>query len=238
LKKSARLLMDREQGSATPEADPRLRLLSEYLDKLGDRLRRDGDLMLEDLRSMKANLEQIGATIQVQQAYAHGPRLVEPVDVTALVEDALRMQQSSLAQHQVRVERDLARLPVASLERHKVLHILVNLISNAKEALREAGQEDKCLRLEARPCAPGRFQLVVRDNGVGIAAEDLQRVFQFGFTTRPGSLGYGLHWAANTAREMGGTLLAASEGRGRGSSFTLELPVAGPSSVVPLRESA
>ncbi|MFE8604614.1 ATP-binding protein [Archangium violaceum] len=78
----------------------------------------------------------------------------------------------------------------------------------------------------------------MRDNGVGIAAEDLQRVFQFGFTTRPGSLGYGLHWAANTAREMGGSLVAASEGRGRGSSFVLELPVDGPSSVAQLRETA
>ncbi|HEX5753121.1 MAG TPA: AAA family ATPase [Archangium sp.] len=238
LKKSARLLLEREQRSATPEPDPRVRLLPEYLDKLGDRLRRDGDLMLEDLRSMKANLEQIGATIHVQQAYAHGPRLVEPVDVPALIEDALRMQQSSLTRHQVRVERDLARLPVVSLERHKALHILVNLISNAKQALQDVGREDKCLRIEARPCAPGRFQLVVRDNGVGIAAEDLQRVFQFGFTTRPGSLGYGLHWAANTAREMGGALVAASEGPGRGSSFTLELPVAGPSSVAQLRETA
>jgi C4-dicarboxylate-specific signal transduction histidine kinase len=181
--------------------------------------------MLEDLRSMKANLEQIGATIHVQQAYAHGPRLVEPVDVAVLVEDALRMQQSSLSQHQVRIERDMARLPAISLERHKVLHILVNLISNAKQALLEAGREDKRLRIEARPSGPGHFQLVVRDNGVGIPAEDLQRVFQFGFTTRQGSLGYGLHWAANTAREMRGTLVAASEGRGQGSSFTLELPL-------------
>jgi len=226
LKKSARLLAGEEARAAElSERDSRTRLLPEYLDKLGDRLRRDAGLMLEDLRSMKTNLEQIGATIQAQQAYAHGPRLVEPVVVAALVEDALRMQQSSLSHHQVLIERDMARLPAVSLERHKVLHILVNLISNAKQALLEAGREDKRLRIEARPSGPGHFQLVVRDNGVGILAEDLQRVFQFGFTTRQGSLGYGLHWAANTAREMGGTLVAASEGRGQGSSFTLELPL-------------
>jgi predicted ATPase/signal transduction histidine kinase len=238
LKKSARLLAGEEARAAgLSEWDSRTRLLPEYLDKLGDRLRRDAGLMLEDLRSMKTNLEQIGATIQAQQAYAHGPRLVEPVDVAALVEDALRMQQASLSQHQVRIERDLARLPAVSLERHKALHILVNLISNAKQALLEAGREDKRLRIEARPRGPGHFQLVVRDNGVGIPAEDLQRVFQYGFTTRQGSLGYGLHWAANSAREMGGTLVAASEGRGQGASFTLELPLGSPSSAGSLRQT-
>ncbi|MCY1073349.1 trifunctional serine/threonine-protein kinase/ATP-binding protein/sensor histidine kinase [Archangium lansingense] len=230
LKKSARLLAGTEDGSSgISDKDARTRMLPEYLGKLGDRLRRDADLMLADLRSMRTNLEQIGATIQVQQAYAHGPRLVEPVEVAALVEDALRMQQSSLTGHQVLIERDMARLPVVALERHKALHILVNLISNAKQALLDAEHSDKRIRLEARPCGAERFQLVVRDNGVGIAAEDLQRVFQYGFTTRQGSLGYGLHWAANAAREMGGTLVAASEGRGRGASFTLELPLGGPS---------
>ncbi len=228
LKKSAQLLSGGQEGSAgLTQKDSRVWLLPQYLDKLSDKLGRDADHMLVDLRSMKTNLEQIGATIQVQQAYASGPRLVERVDVEALVEDALRMQQSSLTRHQVRIERDMAWLPVVSLERHKVLHILVNLISNAKQALLDARPVDKSIRIEARPREPGRFQLVVRDNGVGIAEEDLQRVFQFGFTTRQGSLGYGLHWAANTAKEMGGTLFATSEGRGRGASFILELPLGG-----------
>ncbi|QRO01247.1 AAA family ATPase [Archangium violaceum] len=237
LKKSARLLAGKdEEFSGFLEKDSRGRMLPEYLDKLGDKLRSDADNMLGELRSMKTNLEQIGATIHVQQVYAHGPRLVEQVDVDALVEDALRMHQSSLSRHQVLIERDMERLPVASLERHKVLHILVNLISNAKQALMEAQQADKRIRIEARPCPPGRFLLMVRDNGVGIAAEDLQRIFQFGFTTRPGSLGYGLHWAANTAREMGGSLVVASEGRGRGACFTLELPLSGRVPSEPVRQ--
>jgi len=234
LKKSAQLLSGAGESLAgLPEKDSRVRMLPEYLDKLGDKLGRDAEHMLVELRSMKTNLEQIGATIQVQQAYASGPRLVEQVDVEALVEDALRMQQSSLTRHQVVIERDMARLPVVALERNKALHLLVNLISNAKQALLDAGQADKRIRIEARPCAAGRFVLVVRDNGVGIAESDLQRVFQYGFTTRQGSLGYGLHWAANTAREMGGTLVAASEGRGRGASFILELPLGGPAPVDP-----
>ncbi|WNG43239.1 AAA family ATPase [Archangium minus] len=237
LKKSACLLADKKEDCAGfLEKDSRGRMLPEYLDKLSDKLREDADQMLVQLRSMKTNLEQIGATIHAQQVYAHGPRLVEQVDVDELVEDALRMQQSSLTRHRVRIERDMARLPVASLERHKMLHILVNLISNAKQALVEAEQADKCIRIEARPSSPGRFLLMVRDNGGGIAAEDLERIFRYGFTTRSGSLGYGLHWAANAAQEMGGSLFAASEGRGRGACFTLELPLGGGVPSEPVRQ--
>ncbi len=66
----------------------------------------------------------------------------------------------------------------------------------------------------------------VIDNGVGIPPENLTRIFAHGFTTRKGGHGFGLHSAALAAREMGGSLIAQSEGLGRGATFTLELPLA------------
>ena len=68
----------------------------------------------------------------------------------------------------------------------------------------------------------------VEDNGVGIPPENLTRIFSHGFTTRPNGHGFGLHLGALNAREMGGSLSAASEGIGRGASFTLILPVQAP----------
>jgi signal transduction histidine kinase len=88
----------------------------------------------------------------------------------------------------------------------------------------EAARPDKRITLRVYPSSPGRVAIVVRDNGVGIAAENLQRVFAFGFSTR-GSLGYGLHWAAIAAGEMGGSLTGASDGPGKGATFTLDLPL-------------
>jgi signal transduction histidine kinase len=67
--------------------------------------------------------------------------------------------------------------------------------------------------------------IVVSDNGVGIAPETLVRVFEHGFTTKKDGHGFGLHGAALTAQELGGTLSAASEGPGRGATFTLDLPL-------------
>ena len=66
----------------------------------------------------------------------------------------------------------------------------------------------------------------MRDNGVGIAPEHLSLIFAHGFTTRPGGHGFGLHSAANSAREMGGTLEVFSAGPGQGATFTLDLPLA------------
>jgi len=68
---------------------------------------------------------------------------------------------------------------------------------------------------------------VVKDNGAGIAPENMNRIFSQGFTTRKDGHGFGLHSGANSAKELGGSLSAQSEGPGRGATFVLELPVPG-----------
>jgi two-component system NtrC family sensor kinase len=69
-------------------------------------------------------------------------------------------------------------------------------------------------------------QIYATDNGVGIAPENLTRIFAFGFTTKKTGHGFGLHSSALAAKEMGGSLNAFSEGLGRGATFVLELPAA------------
>jgi C4-dicarboxylate-specific signal transduction histidine kinase len=113
------------------------------------------------------------------------------------------------------------------VERQKALQILVNLIRNAKEAINESGRPDKRVALGVRVSAEGRVQIYVTDNGVGIAPENLTHIFAFGFTTKKGGHGFGLHSSANTAKEMGGSLEARSDGVGKGATFVLELPPAG-----------
>jgi signal transduction histidine kinase len=73
--------------------------------------------------------------------------------------------------------------------------------------------------------ANGLARIVVADNGVGIAPENLTRIFNHGFTTRAEGHGFGLHSGALAARELGGTLTVHSDGVGRGAAFSLELPL-------------
>ena len=125
--------------------------------------------------------------------------------------------------HQVKVVRDYQHSPVAVVDKHKVLQILVNLIRNAKYACEESGRPDKRLTMQVR-ADNGRAQIIVLDNGVGIPAENLTRIFNHGFTTREHGHGFGLHSGALAAQELGGSLRVTSDGPGRGATFILELP--------------
>jgi signal transduction histidine kinase len=169
--------------------------------------------------------------VATQQSYAGTPRFIESVKLAELVDDALRMNAGALTRHKVDVVKNLAELPALPLDRHRVLQILVNLISNAKHAMNGVdGQanHNACITLNAHlaDAATGQvLHVTVADNGEGIAPENLTRVFSHGFTTRKNGHGFGLHSCVLAAQEMGGSLSAHSDGSGRGARFTLEIPI-------------
>ena len=164
----------------------------------------------------------------MQQSYARLSGVTEALPAEVLVEDALRMNDVALGRHGVRVVREYAPVPLISVDKHKVLQILVNLIRNAKHAMDDSPISQKTLTLVIQLGESGMVHILIRDTGMGIPAENLTRIFQHGFTTKKEGHGFGLHSGANAAKEMGGRLTARSEGAGRGAEFTLELPVASP----------
>jgi signal transduction histidine kinase len=125
----------------------------------------------------------------------------------------------------ITLARELAPVPEVLVDRHKVLQILLNLISNARYAVRKDGDGGRIVLRLARE--GGLIALTVEDSGCGIAVEDQTRIFGYGFTTKTDGHGFGLHSSANFAHEMGGSLSVASDGLGRGARFTLRLPVPG-----------
>ena len=116
-----------------------------------------------------------------------------------------------------------AEVPRITVEKHKALQILVNLIRNAKHACEDSGSADKKMTVRVAK-GLGSVRVSVSDNGIGIPAENLTRIFAHGFTTKPQGHGFGLHSGALAAKEMGGSLSVQSDGKGRGATFTLELP--------------
>ena len=105
--------------------------------------------------------------------------------------------------------------------------IIINLVRNAKYACDDSGRPDKRLTMQVR-AGNGRAQIIVVDNGVGIPAENLTRIFNHGFTTRAQGHGFGLHSGALAAKELGGSLAASSDGPGTGARFVLDLPLEPP----------
>jgi PAS domain S-box-containing protein len=203
--------------------NPQGRNLPAFLRQLSEHLIRERQNAITELASLRENIEHIKDIVAMQQSYAKVSGLTEILKVTDLVEDSLRMNAGALTRHEVKVVREYQKVPPISVEKHKVLQILVNLIRNAKYACDDAGVPDKRMTLRVLNSG-GTVEISVIDNGVGVPPENLTRIFNHGFTTRKEGHGFGLHSSALAAKEMGGALRVESEGPGRGTTFTLELP--------------
>jgi PAS domain S-box-containing protein len=205
--------------------DPKGKLIPRYLAQVTQALAHEHQRMTDELVHLTQSIDHIKGVVATQQSYARGVKFVEPVQVRELAEDALRMNNGALARHGIKVIKRFADIPVVRLDRARVLQILVNLISNAGHALENAPGEANRITLTVDAVDGSNLRVSVRDEGEGISAQNLTRIFAHGFTTRKSGHGFGLHSCALAARQMGGTLTAHSDGPGRGATFTLELPI-------------
>jgi PAS domain S-box-containing protein len=205
--------------------DERGRRIPDYLAALGEQLLTDQRMTLEEIASLRDNLEHIKDTVAMQQSYAKLCGVTETVEVVDLVEDSLRLNAGAFARHGVSLKREFSNVPPITVDKHKVLQILVNLVRNAKYACDDSGRSDKLITLRVEGTDAG-VRISVIDNGIGIPAENMRRLFSHGFTTRKSGHGFGLHSGALAAQELGGSLRAESEGPGKGAAFILELPSA------------
>lgn len=203
--------------------DPKGVQLPGYLRQLSEHLSREQQNTITELDLLCKNIEHIKGIVTMQQGFAKVSGVTETVHVPELLEDALRMNAASLQRHHIQVQREFAPLPPIPLDKSKTLQILVNLIRNAKHACADSGRDEKLLTVRAANSGT-TIKISVRDNGVGIPPENLDRIFNHGFTTKKNGHGFGLHSGANAAKEMGGTLRVHSDGPGTGATFTLELP--------------
>lgn len=214
----------REDLAAFLTSDPKGQQLPGYLVQLAPALVAENESLKKELEQMRRSIEHIKEIVGMQQSYARVSHLEEDLAAEEVFEEALRISEASLHRHGINVIRDYDPVPHVRAPRHKLLQILVNLIRNAKHSLDETGRVDKTLTVSIKQIHTGGVRFAVRDNGVGIAPENLANLFKFGFTTRKTGHGFGLHSSLNAAREMGGSLLAESDGLGAGAVFYLELP--------------
>jgi len=201
-----------------------------YLQQLAGELVAERDAAVTELAAVRSNIEHIKEIVAMQQGYARRGGITDTLDVRLLVEDSLRMNEGAFSRHGVTIERDFADLPVVEVDKHRVLQVLVNVIRNAKYACAEAAGSTKRVTVRTR-AADDSVMISVIDTGVGIAKENLDRIFNHGFTTRADGHGFGLHSAALAAKELGGSLRAESAGPGKGATFTLTLPLTPPEPV-------
>lgn len=237
LTKVATLINDhRDDLAGFLTSDPQGRQLPGYLTSLAEHIGKEHAHLTSEIRTLMDSIDHIKKIVAMQQGYARtGSGTEEAVLAATLIEDALRMVPEGAAAHAVELVRDYRDRPELTIDKHRVLQILVNLISNARQACADSSpaaasrsRGQVVLRLEstasAPNAAPSRVRFTVADNGAGIAPENLTRIFEHGFTTKKDGHGFGLHSAALTARSLGGTLTVESAGPGQGATFVLEVP--------------
>lgn len=205
--------------------DQKGKMLPGYLSKLAEVVAAEQQGIIEELAQLSKSVDHIKDIVTTQQSYAGASSVFEQCQIADLLEDALRMSAGSLSRHQVAVVKEFADVPSLPLDKHRVLQILINLISNAKHAMDGVPERQHQITLRLHSAQGPAVQIQVADNGEGIAPENLTRIFAHGFTTRKDGHGFGLHSCILAAREMGGSLTAHSEGLGQGATFTLELPI-------------
>ncbi len=208
--------------------DDRAKHVLPFLEKLDNALREEQSTLGTELQRLVQSVEHIKQIVQMQQDYARNNTFVEHTRPASVVEEALRINLVSFDRHNVKVTCEFEDIPPLPMDKHKVLQVLVNLISNAKNATKHQPIHERQIHIQIdTPFHDGRkhVRFSVRDNGVGISADHLPQLFGHGFTTRKEGHGFGLHSSANAASEMGGTLTAHSDGPGHGATFHLEIPV-------------
>lgn len=207
-------------------SDERGKQLPAYLSRLSEYMTREHESMLGEIQTLTKSVDHIKQIVAAQQSYAKVTTANAHFDITSAMEDALNINSHKLIKSHVLVEKNYALTKPVFADRHLVMQILINLISNAEQAMRSTPENRRTLRVSVVEAATGDKAMVsVQDSGCGIEAETTTRIFQFGFTTRPEGHGFGLHASANAAKQMRGSLVAHSDGKGAGAVFTLELPL-------------
>lgn len=207
-------------------ADPKGKQIPSYLGLVAESLSGSHQTIQSELDSLVKKVDHIKQVIMSQQDIARAGNIREPASAEDLMEQAVMMAIPEPEKYRIQVAQEYNPVPTTMTDRHQVLQILVNLITNAKNAMVEHSSNTR--RLTLRISMPSdrafvRFEVV--DTGVGIKPENISRLFTQGFTTRESGHGLGLHSAAIAAKNLGGSIQARSAGEGQGATFTLDLPL-------------
>jgi signal transduction histidine kinase len=228
--------VDAEQAAAELRggmADTQRRAdLQEFLRLACKELALTMSLAQDDAAVITRQTHLIQTVLSEQMRSARNQHVIEPVRLTELVAQSLEIVPDGCrARLVIDADDTLRGLGVVRVARTVLRLILQNLIINAADAVRDAGKERGVLRVSAEIVHEHEQQqlhLHCKDDGVGIPAQNLARVFENGFSTKSPETnhGIGLHWCANAIGALGGRIWATSDGPGRGASIHLIVPLA------------
>jgi len=226
LEKVVTLLDENKENHAQFIAnDVKGKMLPDVIKQFFEYLLIEKDDLLKEIENIKNDILHIQNIVYMQQSYAKNVLVEELHSAQEIMEDAIRMNRNALHRHNIRIITEFDNIKKTKIDKHKVLQILLNLISNAKYSFLDSSQKNKTIVCSIKNIDNKFIELKIKDNGKGITKKNLNKIFNYGFTTRKDGHGFGLHNSANTARQIGGELSVISDGPNKGACFVLKLAI-------------
>jgi len=198
-------------------------MVVEILSRLSEDLELARKQARTEVRELHERGLEIVSILRSQRKYALGEEYYEDVDLSSLIEDVLHIQSARLEELKVQVRKNFVKVPLIPLPKSKLLNVFSHIIKNSCEAMEQGTDRERRFLDVGITAEATHLILSVGDTGMGIPAENLERIFTPGFSTSKRA-GFGLHHCANALMEIGGTIRANSPGPGMGATFILEIP--------------
>ncbi|MBU4269017.1 MAG: tetratricopeptide repeat-containing sensor histidine kinase [Acidobacteria bacterium] len=224
LKKAVNLIKEHEHDLGSYiTSDERGKMLPKYLIKLVETLKEEQDIYLEELINLNTGISHVEEIVAVQQDYAGVSGVTEKILLTKMMDDVVKMYRDSFRTNKIEVYNNYSKVSPVLIEKGKLMQVFVNILKNAKESLIMKSEGDKVITINISEDKESQNVEII-DNGVGINEEDLESIFLYGFSTKEHSKGFGLHTSALTVAEFNGKIFANSDGKDKGSKFTIIIP--------------
>ncbi|MBU2511482.1 PAS domain S-box protein [bacterium] len=204
--------------------DSKGKKLLEYYLMLEQEFTMESKQIREDTLRLIRKVNMIADVVSAQNSYVGFGSYTENYSLAILIEDALKLVPYLPDQLGITITKKFEEVPTIKIQKTKLIHILINLINNARDSMLEKPMGNRNLEISLRQ--ENDFAIIqVKDNGVGIDKKNIPRIFTHGFTTKKDGHGFGLHSSANYIAEMNGSIWVENNIEESGASFFLKLPI-------------
>lgn len=210
--------------SAYLSSDPKGKLIPLYFIELSEHWQQQAPLLHQELSDLIKNIDHIKDCIALQQSMAKSSGMLEPANLSNMIDSIIELQLKEIKSSDINITKNYAPLPSLMLDRIKLYQIFVNLLQNAHQSILINKSQNRNISISITSNNTANVFVSITDTGMGISPENLKKIFSHGFTTKKDGHGFGLHYCANAANEMGGKMQADSPGEGLGATFTLTIP--------------
>ena len=176
--------------------------IPDYLIALSKALDLDNEQTAKELANIDIHLNHIKDIVMLQKEFSGISGLRENLLLPQVIDLAIQM--SNTLTTDITIEKTYKYHDFVNLDKSKLLQILVNLFSNARDSVILAKDNlNKIIKVFINPIGKKSVEIKISDNGLGIPKEKLTMIFSFGYTTKKNGHGFGLHSCALAAKEIG-----------------------------------